>query len=40
MKFYNKKFFTDYKSHLKNFHFGIMASIPKPVNRKRLVTSV
>ncbi len=26
--------------YLKNFHFGIMASIPNPVNRKRLVTSV
>lgn len=27
-------------SYLKNFHFGIMASIPNPVKRKRLVTSV
>lgn len=26
-------------NYLKNFHFGIIANIPNPVNKKRLVTS-
>lgn len=35
------KLFLAFKTnYLKNFHFGIIANIPNPVKRKRLVTSV